>query len=1375
MSNQERKLAAIVYTDIAGFSELSAADEGRALELINLQREIVEPIVNNYNGNLHKEIGDGFLLTFPTVTAAVEFGIDFQRAVKKIDGLNIRIGIHEGEITEQNNDVFGDDVNIGARIEPHSPIGGIAISEKVKLEIGSLPEYQTQFIGEPELKGIKQPIKIYCISSHGLVSSFKITDDSVVVKDGGHLRFNVLSLTGIVLMILGGVFWAWYGFGGFTYGSGVDFDGGIKKSIAVFNFENLTGEKDGDFFCSGISEGLRSALTQFSKLNVKSRLASLNKNAEDIEVDYYVEGTLSKMGENSNITVSLVSAKSGSNLWNDQYEFVENEILAFQDTIINNVLTELNFDPSFTKFSSNESEYKNTETFKLLGEGIYHYDNDNYSDALISFDSVLELDPENVVANFHRANTHLKLDNYNEAMNIYQAILSQSDDIQQIDWSWTFPKRKGIPQTYCSNIAISEEMNMAVVLSRGRDGGRLFGFNIELNKIVWENPILDKLAEKPIIINNMIFLTSNRYEQGQAGEPTLYAYNILTGEPIWGIEFPRDNETHAMLVNIVRERGSFSNSNSTIPLVLNSTQKNIIGAQYKEIALIETTGGSVLWRKRVAIDVGMGGFLESMLIDRGEDKLLVLISDNDIITLNNKTGDKIWSKNFSSAGSLSIYFWNQKILVKNGDENSLTLWDPVSHKEEWEYYNENVMTSIGKSEGLRRMDNDVLLQNFVNGDLVAINIYGGLLNWSLERWTQKIGIIKKLWFKENAYNRIFCLTENDSLFTISLDSGKIINRFATENHDYRAYYDNSQNGMVLNNEEYLIGVDPISGDRLWKIKDNGVDKVRLINNALVTVKATISDESLIINIYNRDNGNLIGNEKIDIARSLNNWILSSSKCKKDACLLCGNFSISSLKYSDRSLLLLLHDEIIKFKPVLSENGMIQKKDVMFNIAKTYMENGQLEKAINEFNLLLSHYDQMNQRTYWELATIYQKNNNINDAVKTLLNYYDLMLPTSPDGIQTIQKLKDLSGLKWKKDMYWDRFDNVDMGADKEIIFLYLDNKIEAYRFNSGLMLWTTELGDHDSHIVLSEEIHKNHIFSIKAQQPNDDLFWENISESKTLNFQYYKNNMEFSLVSTNKRSGAILFDVPLDIPGLSDVRWMGINNNKIYIQSIINNDMSIMVYNIIGGDLLWKISRKVSDYYTKYDLTPAFYNDSLFLPLDTKIEYINSENGALYGQYSSDYIEQIVSFNEESIQDSVMIFFIDDISIEYVIVDMEENSEINIGDIELDNPMLGSWINNVFVDVSSNSAVTAFEFKSAENRELNSVWKESFHYPVSLLGFDKKYIYFLNKNNNSIVVVDLLSGQFIRSEPLLWPVINFELINNYFVVQSARKLYLISL
>ena len=113
--------------------------------------------------------------------------------------------------------------------------------------------------------------------------------------------------------------------------------GGIKKSIAVFNFENLTGEKDGDFFCSGISEGLRSALTRFSKLDVKSRRASLNKNDGDIELDYYVEGTLSRAADNRNINISLINAKNHKVKWSQRYTFTENEIVQYKDTILNNI------------------------------------------------------------------------------------------------------------------------------------------------------------------------------------------------------------------------------------------------------------------------------------------------------------------------------------------------------------------------------------------------------------------------------------------------------------------------------------------------------------------------------------------------------------------------------------------------------------------------------------------------------------------------------------------------------------------------------------------------------------------------------------------------------------------------------------------------------------------------------------------------------------------------------------------------------------------------------------------------------------------------------------------------------------------------------
>ena len=333
MSNQERKLAAIVYTDIAGFSELSAADESRALELVNLQREIVEPIVKNYNGNLHKEIGDGFLLTFPTVTAAVEFGIDFQRAVKKVDGLNIRIGIHEGEITAQNNDVFGDDVNIGARIEPHSPIGGIAISEKVKLEIGSLPEYQTEYIGEPELKGISQPIKIYCISSHGLPSPKKSVRKGSVSEEQGRFNFNILSITGILLTVVGGAFWAWYGFGSISQSQ--DNDNKIFKSIAVLYLENLSNDSEGENWCAGITDGIITSISKLGIFNVKSRtdvlqfrrkVTSHDQIGEILGVDAYITGSLQKVGEKVFANISLIDTRNGVNIWAERFEKTTSDI-----------------------------------------------------------------------------------------------------------------------------------------------------------------------------------------------------------------------------------------------------------------------------------------------------------------------------------------------------------------------------------------------------------------------------------------------------------------------------------------------------------------------------------------------------------------------------------------------------------------------------------------------------------------------------------------------------------------------------------------------------------------------------------------------------------------------------------------------------------------------------------------------------------------------------------------------------------------------------------------------------------------------------------------------------------------------------------------
>ena len=168
MSDTKRKLAAIVFTDIAGFTKLSSNNEPAALALLEKQRELLQPVVEKNNGEWLKEIGDGLLLAFGTTRDAVDCAIEIQHLTKEIESLDLRIGIHQGEVVFQGNDVVGDDVNIASRIEPFAATGGIAISGRVNSSLDRDPEFDTEYLGTPDLKGVNQEVKVYCIVSHSL-------------------------------------------------------------------------------------------------------------------------------------------------------------------------------------------------------------------------------------------------------------------------------------------------------------------------------------------------------------------------------------------------------------------------------------------------------------------------------------------------------------------------------------------------------------------------------------------------------------------------------------------------------------------------------------------------------------------------------------------------------------------------------------------------------------------------------------------------------------------------------------------------------------------------------------------------------------------------------------------------------------------------------------------------------------------------------------------------------------------------------------------------------------------------------------------------------------------------------------------------------
>ena len=312
MAEPKRKLAAIVFTDIVGFTELSAKNEPAALELLNKQRKILKPIVEEHGGDWLKEIGDGLLLTFNTNIEAVLCSIGIQEAAKSIPELDLRIGIHQGEVVFQGDDVVGDDVNIASRIEPYSASGGIALSGRVNASLERDPEFETTFIGKPVLKGVSQEIKVYCITSHGLpMAVITPTGERLEPERRSFLKKYVFPITGTLIMLIGGVFWFLLPL--LTIGSAVDIHD-YEKRIAVLYLENRGSEED-LYFSDGLTEEIITRLSRVDKISVVSRFdvseyrgtnIHLDEIHDKLEADFLFTGNVMKLNDKIKGSVELV-------------------------------------------------------------------------------------------------------------------------------------------------------------------------------------------------------------------------------------------------------------------------------------------------------------------------------------------------------------------------------------------------------------------------------------------------------------------------------------------------------------------------------------------------------------------------------------------------------------------------------------------------------------------------------------------------------------------------------------------------------------------------------------------------------------------------------------------------------------------------------------------------------------------------------------------------------------------------------------------------------------------------------------------------------------------------------------------------------------
>ena len=432
MPESTRKLAAIVFTDIVGFTKLSAGNEPAALALLEKQRDLLKPIVEKHGGSWLKEIGDGLLLSFETTNEAVHCAIEMQQVVKEVENLNLRIGIHQGEVVFQGNDVIGDDVNIAARIEPFAAPGGVAISGRVNASLERDPDFETHYLGQPQLKGVSQTVKAYCITSHGLPKTDMSKVNAKLEPEG--FQWNVKNTIGIAASMIGLFMLINFMFLRIGYA-----DKDETPSIAILPFENKGAEAD-EFYAYGISSDLIADVTSAGMIRVASlndveKLDYKNINnselAKDLFVRYVAKGTLWKMDSVFQLSMEIFDTKESKVVYTKRWQTDWTDLATIKDDLSDNILETLEIE--VLRDVEDQIVESNPEAYEYYLKAQYKYDKrKNIEDTEIArglLRKAIEMDDNLIKAKLLIGYTYKATGDNDEAMDIYISALNQSEKL----------------------------------------------------------------------------------------------------------------------------------------------------------------------------------------------------------------------------------------------------------------------------------------------------------------------------------------------------------------------------------------------------------------------------------------------------------------------------------------------------------------------------------------------------------------------------------------------------------------------------------------------------------------------------------------------------------------------------------------------------------------------------------------------------------------------------------------------------------------------------------------------------------------------------------------------------------------------------------
>lgn len=346
---QRRRLAAIMFTDMVGYSALSQKNEVLALDLLNEHRNLLRNVFARHGGREIEATGDGFFVEFPSALAGASCAVEIQRSLHDRNGstsserrIEVRIGLHLGDIVAQDNRVHGDGVNIAARIEPLAEPGGICISEDVARQIQNKIELPLRRLGTGDLKNIRTPVDIYRLVLPWERKHLPGSERLVFSVRQRQMRRTLIGAGG--LLLAGGLAgtWAW---------RRAQTSAGLTNNrIAVLPFVSMSAGAEDEYFVDGMTEELISRLSRIKGLEVIARtsIASykgsrkrIGEIAGELNVGTILEGSARTAGGKVRITAQLINATNEAHLWSADYDRELKDIFTVQTDIAQHVANAL--------------------------------------------------------------------------------------------------------------------------------------------------------------------------------------------------------------------------------------------------------------------------------------------------------------------------------------------------------------------------------------------------------------------------------------------------------------------------------------------------------------------------------------------------------------------------------------------------------------------------------------------------------------------------------------------------------------------------------------------------------------------------------------------------------------------------------------------------------------------------------------------------------------------------------------------------------------------------------------------------------------------------------------------------------------------------